>query len=195
VHLAIDPGVHTGAVWFQWRSTSDGRSTRVTVLADYFAEGLAAEVNARSILERTRALCGVGVNRLRVSMDPAGSARTAVGPIVRGEYERSGCQGRTGIEHWLHALKADGLQLVEALLKSADGTVSLAIRPRCRHLVLAFQTCTRARRANQWMDYPEDPQHPAEDLIDPLCGGLKCEFPAGRPPPPTFRQIHARKAL
>ena len=37
--------------------------------------------------------------------------------------------------------------------------------------------------ADQWMDYAEDPQHPHEDLIDPLAGGLKLEFPEGRTPP------------
>ena len=34
------------------------------------------------------------------------------------------------------------------------------------------------------MDYAEDPQHPHEDLIDPLAGGLKLEFPQGRTPQP-----------
>ena len=36
------------------------------------------------------------------------------------------------------------------------------------------------------MDYAEDPQHPHEDLIDPLAGGLKLEFPEGRLPPPQL---------
>ena len=96
-------------------------------------------------------------------MDPAGSARTAVGPTVRGEYERAGLPGRYGLETWPVSPKADGLQLVEAMLCSADGTVSLMIHPRCRRLITALQSYARARRAGQWMDYPEDPQHPHED--------------------------------
>src|SRR5262249_29175276 len=141
------------------RPRTDGRGHRIVVFADYFAEGLSAESNARFIAERTRELCGVGVNRLRVSMDPAGSARTPVGPTVRGEYERAGCQGRNGLEHWPHSPKADGLQLVEALLYSADGTVSLTIHPRCKRLIAALHCYVRAKRVGQWMDYPEDPQH------------------------------------
>ena len=66
---------------------------------------------------------------------------------------------------------------------SADGSVNLTIHPRCRRLITAFQCYARARRSGQWMDYAEDPQHPHEDLIDPLAGGLKVEFPEGRTPP------------
>ncbi len=195
VHLAIDPGVHTGAIWFQHRQRLDGRGHVVTIFADYFAEGISAETNAQSIRERCRELCGVGTQKVRVSMDPAGSARTAVGPTVRGEYERAGLLGRYGLETWPVSPKADGLQLVEALLRSADGTINLMIHPRCRRLITALQSYARARRAGQWMDYPEDPQHPHEDLIDPLCGGLKLEFPAGRAPQPELRSLAAGRAV
>ncbi len=195
VHLAIDPGVHTGAVWFQAIPRLDGRGHKVNVFGDYHAEGLSAEVNARLIVEQSRRLCGIGLDRFRVSMDPAGGARTAVGPTVRGEYERAGCQGKGGLESWPVTPKADGLQLVEALLRSADGSVNLTVHPRCRGLINAMQCYTRARRADQWMDYPKDPQHPFEDLVDPLCGGLKLEFPAGRAPEVNFRRVQARSLL
>jgi hypothetical protein len=192
VHLAIDPGVHTGAVWFQVRPRVDGRGHKVNIFADYFAEGVSAESNATAIRRRSEQLCGIGLSRARVSMDPSGDARTAVGPTVRGEYERAGCKGRDGLESWPSGKKVDGLNLVEALLKSADQTTNLTIHPRCRHLISAMQSYTRARRANQWMDYAEDPQHPHEDLIDPLCGGLKLQFPEGRAPAPSLRTVDAR---
>ena len=191
VHLAIDPGVHTGAVWFQVRPRLDRQSHTVNVFADYYAEGRSAEMNAQAIADKTHQLCGVGMHRIRVSMDPAGNARTAVGPTVRGEYERAGVAGRNGLESWPGGKKADGLQLIEALLKSADGTVNLTIHPRCTRLITAFQCYARARRSGQWIDQAEDPQHPHEDLIDPLAGGLKLEFPERRMPPPAFRTIHA----
>jgi hypothetical protein len=191
IHLAIDPGVHTGAVWFQVRPRLDGQGHKVNIFADYFAEGLSAETNGREIDEKTRRLAGIGMGRLRVSMDPAGNARTAVGPTVRGEYERAGVRGKNGLESWPAGKKADGLQLIEALLQSADGTVNLTIHPRCRHLITAFQCYARAKRSSQWMDYAEDPQHPHEDLIDPLAGGLKLEFPQGRAPGPALRTMHA----
>jgi hypothetical protein len=191
VHLAIDPGVHCGAVWFQGRPKPNGRGVDVNVFADHFAESLSAETNARAIVEQTRSLCGMAIGRIRTSLDPAGSARTAVGPTVRGEFERAGCQGRNGLESWPHSPKADGLQLVEALLRSADGTVSLTIHPRCKRLIAALASYARAKRAGQWMDYPEDPQHPHEDMVDPLCGGLKLEMPEGRTPPPNLRRGRA----
>lgn len=190
VHVSVDSGVHTGAVWFQLLPRRGGASHNVRVFADYFAEGLSAEVNARAIKERTRVLCGDDLLRFRVSTDPAGNARTAIGVTVRGEYERAGLQGPNGLESWGGAKKQEGLQLVEALLESADGTVSLRIHPRCRHLISAFQCYARAQVQNQWMDYEKDPQHPFEDLIDPLCGGLKLEYPDGRTPPLNVRSVH-----
>jgi hypothetical protein len=195
VHLAIDPGVHCGAVWFQARSRLDGSGCAVNVFADYFAEGLSAEANAQAILAKTQEVCGIGAAGARVSMDPAGSHRNAVGPVVRAEFVRVGCCGRNGLELWptlgAHRPKADTLGLIEALLQSADGAVSLTIHPRCTHLIRALLSYSRARRNNQWMDYPEPECHPHEDLIDPLAGGLSLEFPAGRAPQPRLRRVHA----
>jgi hypothetical protein len=192
VHLAVDSGVHTGAVWFQLRARWDGRGYRINVFDDYFAEGVSAEANAAAIVAQSARRCGIGLARARVSTDPAGGARTAIGPTVRGEYERAGLKGCGGLESWPGGKKADGLALVEALLRSADDTISLTIHPRCRHLILALQCYARARRASQWMDYAEDPQHPHEDLIDPLCGGLKLEFPDSRAPAPNLTRVSAR---
>lgn len=194
-HVAVDSGVHTGAVWFQTRPRLSGRGHQINVFADYFAEGVSAESNARLIVAQCRELCGGIGPRSRVSTDPAGNARTAIGPTVRGEYERERLVGRNGLEGWPGGKKVDGLQLVEALLRSADGTISLTIHPRCKRLITAFQCYARARRANQWMDYAEDPQHPHEDMIDPLCGGLKLEFPDGRAPAPNLRTVAAGRML
>jgi hypothetical protein len=193
LHVSVDSGVHTGAVWFQLLPRFSGASHNVRVIADYYAEGLSAEVNARAIKERTRQLCGDRPWKLRVSTDPAGNARSAIGPTVRGEYERAGLQGDHGLESWGGAKKQEGLQLIEALLESADGTVSLRIHPRCKHLISALQCYARAAVANQWMDYPLDPQHPFEDLIDPLAGGLKLEYPEGRTPPPRLQTVHGAR--
>jgi hypothetical protein len=106
LHVSVDSGVCTGGVWFQLLPKRDGASHNVRVIADYYAEGLSAEVNARAIKERTRSLCGDKPWRMRVSTDPAGNARTAIGPTVRSEYERSGLQGYNGLESWGGAKKA-----------------------------------------------------------------------------------------
>ena len=38
----------------------------------------------------------------------------------------------------------------------------------------------------------EAEQHPHEDMIDPLRGGLKLELPEGRTPPPNLRRVGSR---
>lgn len=197
VHLAIDCGVHTGAVWFQRRPNYRG-GWDVNVFADYYYESDTSdtappEKNARAILEISRRLCGGA--RVRVSMDSAGNSRNGAGPIVRGEYERVGVKGPNGIESWIQTPGSvrDSLQLVESLLKSADGSVSLTVHPRCRKLIEAFATYRRAKRGNSWQDDPEPNQHSAEDLIDPLRCGLKLEAPEGRTPPMQGRQVHASR--
>jgi hypothetical protein len=65
----------------------------------------------------------------------------------------------------------------------------MTLHPRCTHLVRALGDYTRAKRANQWMDDHEDPQHPHEDLVDPLCGGLTLGFPEGGMPPRRLRSV------
>jgi hypothetical protein len=190
VHLSIDPGVETGAVWFQLIPDSKC-GTKVSVFADYYGLDLGAEKSGLEIREQSTSLCGIGmVGGFRVSMDTAGNSKTALGPTVRGEYERIGLRGRNGLEVWPQRGKKDGLTFIEALLRSADGTVSFQVHPRCKRLVRAFQSYVRAVRDNQLMDYAKDPQHPHEDLIDPLAGALKLEYPEGRTPPPRLRQIH-----
>jgi len=177
VHLSIDSGVFTGALFFQCRH--DGRDHRITVFDDYLAEGQSAETSALAIMAQLKARCGTA--RRRISTDSSGGARNPVGPTVIAEYERTGLRGDRGIETWpkYPGCVVNGLQLIEALLRSGDGTVRLTIHPRCRRLIAAFHGYARARRAGQWQDYPEDPQHPHEDLIDALRGGLAIEFPDG----------------
>jgi hypothetical protein len=195
VHVAIDCGVHTGAIWFQVKPSWDGSPSKVNVFADYYAYGLSADANAKAIVAQTEALCGISIRACRVSMDPAGNARNAVGPIVKGEYERAGCLGRNGLETWpvmgAHRPKADTLGFIEALLLAADGTVRMTLHPRCKNLVNAFLAYSRATKNNTLMDYPKPECHPEEDLIDPLAGGLVLEFPEGRTPPPQLIRRHA----
>jgi hypothetical protein len=62
---------------------------------------------------------------------------------------------------------------VESLLNPAEGPPRLTIHPRCEILIQAFENYRRARVGGQWRDWPEDPQHPHEDLIDALRGGIK----------------------
>jgi hypothetical protein len=175
VHLSIDGGVFTGAVAFQVRPQTSGRP-KVNVFMDYLSEGVPAAANARLVLEKLGPRNGP---RRRVSTDPALDSRTAVGPTVVAEYAAGGL---TALERWPRGPVADSLALLEALISSADGGASLSVHPSCKDLTTALLGYRRAKRGGQWQDYPEDPQHPHEDLVDALRGGLKLEFPEGLTP-------------
>lgn len=193
VHVAVDSGVFTGAVFFQVveRPTPQGPAEEIRVFADYLTENLPAEANARGVLEVARQRCG---GRIDVaSTDPAGGARTAIGPTVLAEYDRGGLRN---LKHWPRgASVVDGLALVESFLRPADGIARLLIHPRCEDLTRAFQGYSRARRAGRWADEPEDPQHPHEDLIDALRGGLRVRYPEGRLPESRLPRIRANRVF
>jgi hypothetical protein len=194
VHVAIDPGVFTGAVFYQRRPVATGVAgsgeDRIHVFADYLAENLPAEQNARAIVEVARERCEGRIDAAWV--DPAGGARNPIGPTVLAELERGGLRPLRG---WPRGSVADGLALVESFLQPAHGPPQLWIHPRCVALIRALEEYRRARRGGSWQDYPEDPQHPAEDLVDALRGGLKALFPEGRRTPVLHNRIPARQVF
>ena len=162
----------------------------VHVFADHLAEGASAEHNARAVLEVARVRCH---GRLDVtSTDPAGGARNPVGPSVIAEFERAGLRN---LRRWPLASVADGLALVESFANPADATPRLIVHPRCTATIRAMQNYRRAKRGGQWQDYPEDPQHPHEDLVDSLRGGLREAFPEGRATRPALPRVPARKVF
>lgn len=171
VHLALDTGVFTGAVFYQVRVNPLTGLRTYTVFADYLAENVPAGENARALLLLAESLCN-GLIDYRWT-DPAGGARNPVGPTVMGEYDRAGLP----LDKWPRSSVADSLAIVEACLESADGTKRLFVHGRCTNLINAFRSYRRAKRGKpaQWMDYPEDPQHPHEDVMDALRGGLVAE--------------------
>lgn len=184
-HLALDSGVFTGAVFYQIRERMDaGVPTQtISVFADYLSEGQTPYTNAQAIMEIARTRCnGIGTVRRRWT-DPAGKARNAIGPTVIGEYAAAGLT----LEPWPVAGVTDGLSLIEGFVEAADGKSRLILHPRCVNLIGAFESYRRAKVSGQWRDYPADPQHPAEDLMDALRGGLKAYFPEGRMPRPVFK--------
>lgn len=184
VFVSIDSGVHTGAVLLQYRTIRNGH--HISVCDEYFSEGLTAESSAVGILGVLNERCG-SVRRF-VSTDSSGGARNPVGPSVIAEYERCGLRGERGIEQWSKypGCVTTGLATIESMIRSADGTVWLTIHPRCKMTIAAFKGYIRAKRQNQWQDYPEDPQHPHEDMIDPIRGALSLLMPEGRKPQPMF---------
>jgi hypothetical protein len=187
VHLAIDCGVsrHVGAVWFQVRGL-DPLRRRVTVFGDFHAEGLYSEAAAKAIWARGRELCLGRADTVR--LDPASSARTGIGPTAYSEFER--VFGPTVLARWPGHRVTDGLDQLEVLLDKG----LLLIHPRCTKLKAAFQNYARRRTGRgDWLDEPADPQHPHEDLMDALRGGVRDRFPEGRVEQPTMHQIQARR--
>lgn len=192
VQVAVDSGVFTGAVLFQISRhvTPTGLVEEIHLFADYLAENRTAEQNARAILEKARTHCEGRFDC--VSTDPAGGSRNPIGPTVIAEYERAGLRP---LRRWPQGTVADGLALIESFLEPAAGHSRLIIHPRCEPTIRALKCYRRAKRGGQWQDYPEDPQHPHEDLVDALRGGLRLCYPEGRTPPPNFTRISARKVF
>lgn len=194
VHLAIDPGVFTGAVFYQLLRRPIGHTAQfddeVHVFADYLSENKAAEQAARELLETAHTRCGGRLDA--IWLDPAGTSRTSIGPTVIGELERGGLHG---LRPWPRGPVADSLALVDSFLQPADGRSRLLIHPRCTALASALAGYRRARRGGQWQDYPEDPQHPHEDVVDALRGGLKALFPEGRNLTVSLPRVSARRVI
>ena len=209
VHLAIDCGVSrfVAAVWFQVRgelpeekppadawvawpiapapaSPAPPRGGVVTVFADWCGEGLYSQAAARAILARGPALpCRGRYDTVR--LDPASSARTGIGPTAYAEFER--VFGPRVLGRWPTHRVRDGLDQLEILLDRG----CLLIHPRCVALKAAFQNYARKRTTGgDWLDDPADPQHPHEDLMDALRGGIRDRFPEGRIEQPRMRSVH-----
>jgi hypothetical protein len=189
VTLCVDSGVHTGAVWFQVRDGPDG--PMVTVFGDFYAHDVHAFAVARLILARCREL--YGSDRFdRGVTDPTGSARNPIGPSVLAEYERAGLRG---LYHWpsFPGSVVDGLRLIESFV--CEDPPSLLVHPRCVNLINSFANYRRKKRGGQYLDVPEDENHPYEECMDALRGGLQDRFPSGRRPRPQLYQRSAASMM
>ncbi|MFM1800668.1 MAG: hypothetical protein RJA81_20 [Planctomycetota bacterium] len=210
VHLGLDSGVFTGGVLYQivWKKpvfsdltllNSKGIShsrmndrelvPEVHVFGEFLTEGQTAERNARLLLEMTQKLCEGRIEKAWT--DPAGGARNPIGPTVIAEYQRVGVR----LEPWPIGSVSDSLTRMESLINPAQGPPRLIIHPRCELLIQAFENYRRAKRAGQWRDWPEDPQHPHEDLIDALRCGLRASLPEDHSNFVSVPRISARKVF
>jgi hypothetical protein len=181
LHLAVDPGVTTGAVFFQTLAATDPNTgndrTEVRVVADLLVENRAAEDVARELREIARTRFHDRIDRW--SLDSAGSARNAVGPRLIELYALGGLRDPRFWPKYPGSV-ADQLGLLESLIRAADGHRALLVHPSCKATIHALTGYRRAKRGGQWQDYPEDPQHPHEDLVDALRGGVATALPWGR---------------
>src|SRR5262249_46047841 len=153
---------------------------------DYLAEGLYSEANALAIRERSRDLCRGRLDRVR--LDPAATARSGLGPAAFGEFARA--FGERITAYWPVHRVLDGLDQIEVLVGGPGKEPDLLIHPRATRLVEAFNTYVREQRAGEWLGYAAAEQHPAEDLMDALRGGIRDALPEGRAPQPVLRRTH-----
>lgn len=193
VYVSIDCGVRTGAIIYQVVE----HGSKVNVIGDYLrespnGENTPAQINAERILALVH-MIAPGHRYRVVSVDSAGDSREPVGPSVISEYERCGLIGTDRqIQRWpkFAGCVTDGLNLIEAFIGGGQGDfavpAAMFLNPRCKALKTAFENYRRAQLGGQWMDYPQERQHPYEDMIDALRGGLKIVFPEGRRPAPKF---------
>jgi hypothetical protein len=180
VHVSIDYGVCTGATFFQVKkSVRDGRHVEdVAVFADYYAESRTAEENAGAIREIARTRCRDRMDR--ITMDSASKSREGVGTTGRAEYYKAGLQD---LKFWPKVRnKVDSLAIVDSFIKTASGSRHLFVHPRCKMTRQALLQYRRAKVGGVWLDHPQDPQHPEEEMVDALSGGLNTAYPHGRVP-------------
>ena len=183
-YLAVDSGVYTGAVLFHVHMKPvempgatlqlPSRTVMVPevhVFGEYLKENLSASKTAHALLNLMQTHCGRDADRRWT--DPAGENRTPFGTTVLDEYTNHGLT----LEPWPRDRVLDGLAQIESLLAPAQGPPRLFFHSGCRKLIEAMKSYRRKKVRGQWDERPEDPQHPHEDLIDALRGGLMAELP------------------
>ena len=190
LHVAVDSGFHTGVVWFQIVGAGD--DTKVHVFRSWYTHNRPAYDVGREVLKRTSEACHHrSIGRFdRGTTDPAGDSPTGIGTTVFEEYRRAGLN----LDPWPRypGSVADGLALIESFV-SVDPP-GLLIHPRCTDLIAAFENYCRKKQGGQFIDKPVDPQHPHEELIDALRGGLMDAYPEGRKIDPVYRRVKIGQA-
>ena len=100
VHISIDSGVYTGAVWLQIQPHPIGRGIIVTVFADYLSEGLTAEASAIQIRRQSERLCGIGWDARPRQYRPGRRQPNRHRPDGPRGVSEAGLKGKNGLESW-----------------------------------------------------------------------------------------------
>lgn len=199
-YVSIDYGVHTGSCAFQVVNVpgTDGNKEQIHIFEEYYSEADSAEGAAReqrakyesaTIDPRSRKRGDVNDGRsITVYMDPAANTKEAAGAVGMQEYKRGGI---TKISFWpnMSGRKLESLRLVEAFVRNAIGDRALFIHPRCKMMISSFKNYQKEKRGEVYGVKPKDPQHPWEEMIDALAGGLLARWPNGRKVPDPKRLV------
>lgn len=205
VHASIDVGVWAGAVLFQVfrgepRPGGGPAPVRVNVFAEHLSHDVPSDQVARNVRRLIAERCGDAASGggLAVSVDSAAGAKNPVGKTIEAIFRDEGLVGSDGrLRHWPRYAGSvgDTLALLERLVLSADGYRALVIHPRCRRLIAAMHGYRRKFLRGEATDQPVDPQHPAEEMVDALRGGLAIEFPTRLEPEPELGRVDAARML
>jgi hypothetical protein len=189
VLVAIDCGTSrfTGATFLQLVPKRDG-THKVQVFADYLGADLVSEANAEAIKAVAGERCNGSIDAVR--LDPASKQRTGIGPIVYSVYDA--IFGRRLVAPWPLRTIRDSIDLLASFVEPAAGGTDLRIHPRCQHTIDAMLAFRKAKVGGVFIDAPEREQHPVEDMIDALKGGLCDWFPRGRVVPQLAKVPAAR---
>jgi hypothetical protein len=191
-YIPIDYGVETGSVAFQIRKRAlyGTAVDEVHVFGDYYNDGAPARVQAKNQKTLYESLMsGQSIDEAIVTMDPAGGGRNPVGPTGISEYREGGIRN---INWWpnMTGRKKESLALVDSFLFSGAGQAHLKIHPRCTMLIKSFREYSRKQVGDIILPEPKDPQHPWEEMIDALSGGLLAKYPNGRTAAAPGRRVH-----
>ena len=192
VMIAIDCGTSrfTGATFMQRVPRADG-THKVHVFADYLGIDEISEVNAKAILRVAEQRCNGRIDAVR--LDPASKQRTGIGRIVYAEYDD--VFGRRVVAAWPLRTVRDSIDLLASFIEPAAGGVALRIHPRCQHTIDSLMAFRRQKTGGIFVDAPEREQHPAEDMVDALKGGLCDWFPDGRVVRDVLQRTHAGRVM
>lgn len=178
IHVAIDYGVRTYACFFNVKKSIHAGAVHedVAIFAEYFGESLTAAENAHGIAATAERYCSGRLDD--VSMDSAAWSPEGAGTTGFAEYNKAGLRK---IRPWNRVRsRKDNYTIVESFIRSADGARHLFVHPRCKMMRAALLSRSRARSGRQWLDFPAKPDHPHEDVVDALAGGLNLIYPRGR---------------
>ena len=115
-------------------------------------------------------------------------ARSGVGEITLIDLDHV---AESNINRQVHALTDTvGMAKVQAMRNRIG-----LIHPRCTHLIAAFNGYVRHEERGEFTSRPKDPNHPHEDLMDALRGGIRDAMPEGRKPQPAFGRVPARQVF
>ena len=107
------------------------------------------------------------------------------------EYVRGGLI----LDAWPLGKVADGLALLDSFITPAEGKARGSWSTPMQGPDPGAAVLPTGQAGGQWLSLPADPQHPHEDLVHALRGGLRARYPEGRTPQSNLNRVPARQVF